>query len=119
MNQQSFLEFIAHLNYMMSAATIQVNLQSRAPEANAYVQKYIDPSKAITNSWHLILEDAIKLREDRSIKARTIANEIVNNLKDRRGFGYLIEDIELTDKEIFDEMVQSITNIIKKELENG
>lgn len=104
MTQQTFIEFIQHLNYMMSAATLQMSLQSKAQEANNYIEKNIDKKLWGGNPWHLILEDATKLREDRSIKARTISIKILEEL-----------DMNL----MCEPDIQKITDIIKKELENG
>lgn len=102
MTNQSFIEFIQHLNYMMSAATLQINLQSKVQEVNNYIEKNIDKKLWGSNPWHIILDDAIKLREDRSIKAKTIAIEIMTKL------GANLMDLNL---------IQKITDIIKKELE--
>lgn len=117
MTQQSFIEFVQHLNYLMGAATLQMNLQSKAQEANNYIEKNIDKKLWGGNPWHLILDDATKLREDCSMKARTIAIKILFDLKGRSGFGHLIEEIS-QDEETSREIIQELTDIIKKELEN-
>ena len=104
MDRDSFIEFVQHLNYLMSAATLQMSIQTKSKEANDYIEKYIPKALWGSNPWHIILDDATKLREDRSIKARTIAVSILTEL-----------DMNL----MCEPDIQKLTDIIKKELENG
>lgn len=101
--REQHLEFLANFQYMLSSSAMSIDLQSRGEEVNNYLNKYIDKAKlGNSNPWHLILEDAIQLREDRSIKARTIVIEILAKL------GMNIMDMN---------QIQELTDIVKKELE--
>ena len=46
--------------------------------------------------------------------AKFIVKKQLENLKDRRGFRHLIEEIELDDKETYDEIVDTLEDIVVK-----